>query len=336
VVDDSTDARILAHLARAGHARSGEIAAALGLSRQAIHRRLRRLLDAGRVIRSGAGRSTSYRLAPGSPLQVRYSTAGLAEDRVWSELAAREPLAHLSDRATDVFNYAMTELVNNAIDHSGAAEVEVGVMASPGGEIVMEVVDRGAGVFAHVRDHFGLPDELAALQQLSKGKTTTAPAQHTGEGLFFVSKAADYFRLESGELAWLVDNKRGDVGVEGIERPRRGTLARFEADPDHPVDLAAVFDEYTSDHEFSRTRTVIKLFTVGVRFISRSEAKRLVLGLEKFREVILDFKGVEAVGQGFCDQVFRVWAREHPEVSLVPVAMIAPVAAMVERARQAR
>ena len=66
--------------------------------------------------------------------------------------------------------------------------------------------------------------------------------------------------------------------------------------------------------------------------MSRSQARRLVSGLERFREVVLDFRGVELVGQGFADEVFRVWARQHPEVALIPTAMNEAVAFMVERA----
>jgi hypothetical protein len=82
----------------------------------------------------------------------------------------------------------------------------------------------------------------------------------------------------------------------------------------------------------SKTRTVVRLFAIGTEFVSRSQAKRLVNGLEKFREVVLDFKGVDLVGQGFADEVFRVWAREHPDVKLIPTDMNDAAAFMVERA----
>jgi hypothetical protein len=77
---------------------------------------------------------------------------------------------------------------------------------------------------------------------------------------------------------------------------------------------------------------VVRLFAIGTTFMSRSQARRLVHGLERFREVVLDFAGVELVGQGFADEVFRVWARDHPDVTLMPIDMCAPVAFMVERA----
>ena len=47
----------------------------------------------------------------------------------------------------------------------------------------------------------------------------------------------------------------------------------------------------------------------------------------------LDFSGVEVAGQGFCDEVFRVFARAHPQVTLEPVGMDPAVAFMVDRAR---
>ena len=51
-------------------------------------------------------------------------------------------------------------------------------------------------------------------------------------------------------------------------------------------------------------------------YISRSEARRLVLRLEQFREVVLDFSGVRSIGQAFADEVFRIFAGSHPEVAL--------------------
>ena len=88
------------------------------------------------------------------------------------------------------------------------------------------------------------------------------------------------------------------------------------------------------DFEFDTTKTVVKLFEYGVRFVSRPEAKRLLQGLERFRHVIIDFAGVEAVGQGFADEVFRVWALAHPQVDLRPENMAPPVAFMVGRTRR--
>ena len=57
-------------------------------------------------------------------------------------------------------------------------------------------------------------------------------------------------------------------------------------------------------------------------------------GVERLREVVLDFEGVRLVGQGSADEVFRVWSSAHPEGRLIPVGMSEPVSFMVERARR--
>ncbi len=256
--------------------------------------------------------------------------AGLEEDQVWREYVV-DRLPKMSQDATTIANYAFTEMLNNAIDHSGADEVAIGLW-SGAFEVRFETRDWGAGALPHVQERLGLEDLYDALGELVKGKTTTDPSRHTGEGIFFTSKAVDVFTLESGGLRWTVDNLRDDQAVGGSEITH-GTRVRWEIDPAGTRTLSEVFHAYYTDddYRFDRTKTVVHLFGIGVRFISRSEAKRLMRGLERFREVELDFTGVEDVGQGFVDEVFRVWPRDHPETVLTPTGMNGPVEFMVRR-----
>jgi anti-sigma regulatory factor (Ser/Thr protein kinase) len=331
----STREKILA-LFTADRARSaGEVAAALHISRQAAHRHLAALVQDGLLRAEGRGRAAKYRRAGSLPVVRRYPRAVIAEDRVWQELASAHPaIGRLSPDARSVFQYAFTEMLNNAIEHSASHDVEVQFEAIPGG-LAFEIVDQGRGVFANLRRTLDLASDLEALQELSKGKLTTLPDGHTGEGIFFTSKLADQFELESGSMRWLVDNERGDVAVGEVPR-RRGTRVRFEASAKPRRRLADVFAAYTEDFEFRKTRVIVKLFTLGVRFISRSEARRVVNGLERFREAVLDFRKVEEVGQGFADEVFRVWPASHPGTKLTPANMNRAVSFMVERAAGGR
>ncbi|MBW2464119.1 MAG: DUF4325 domain-containing protein [Deltaproteobacteria bacterium] len=329
---DDFDGRITRFLSVHGAATSTEVAKLLGVSRQSAHGRLRKLVAAGAVVVDGAGRATRYRLAERA-WERRFSIDGLEEDRVYEALSSGLPdVGALEGESASVVSYVVTEMVNNAIDHSGGHEVRVAARAART-HLFLEVEDDGVGAFAHVRDELNLDSELSAIQEISKGKTTTAPDRHSGEGIFFVSKVVDVFRIESGTLAWVVYNERDDVAVEALPRPRAGTRVTVELDTARVRSLTDIFALYTEDYAFTKTRTVIKLFTIGVRFMSRSEAKRLLHGLEKFREVVLDFSGVDAVGQGFADEVFRIWANAHPEVVLGPTHMNEAVAFMVNRAR---
>jgi hypothetical protein len=54
-------------------------------------------------------------------------------------------------------------------------------------------------------------------------------------------------------------------------------------------------------------------------------------GLERFREIVMDFQGVEGVGQGFVDEVFRVWTRTHPHITITPINMSPLVKIMIQR-----
>lgn len=286
-----------------------EVAAQLHISRQAVHRHLERLVARGVLAREGKGRAARYVWA-----ERRWSKSfpirGLAEDAVWSELDATPLTRELAPNVRSIIAYVVTEAVNNAIDHSRGKRVSV--EADLDDDLRLRVRDDGVGAFAHVRAELGLPSELDAVAELSKGKVTTAPERHTGEGLFFMSKIADSFRLESNGRAWIVDNRRDDVAI-GPSEIERGTLLSFEIARRTKKTLRALFDAYTDEFEFVKTRIVVRLFEHGVEFVSRSEAKRLLFGLEKFREVVLDFRGVVAIGQGFADEVLRVWANAHPE-----------------------
>jgi hypothetical protein len=258
----------------------------------------------------------------------------ISEDRVWDEVAAACPaVGRLEGAGRSLFQYAFTEMVNNAIEHSRGHEVEVRFDQPDRKMLAFEVKDDGVGLFRNLRRLRGFKSDLEALQELSKGKLTTLPAGHTGEGIFFTSKAARRFEIHSGGLRWTVDNVIGDTAV-GTDPAPRGTRVRFEGDLHPRKALAEIFAEYTEGFAVTRTRIVVKLFTYGVRFISRSEARRVVNGLERFRAVIFDFTGVEEIGQGFADEVFRVWSSTHPEIKLEAVGASPPVAFMIEHARR--
>jgi len=313
---------------------STKLAAKLGTTRQAVHRHLAKMVRSGVLLAEGRGRATRYRAAQ-TGFRRRYETESLEEHRVWEDVAQSIPAfaTERSRRARDIAVYALTEMVNNAIDHAQAPWVEVTV-DHHAGIFAFSVVDEGMGAFETVRRAFDIPDHLAALQQISKGKTSTAPDRHSGEGLFFTSTLVDFFRLEANGLSWTVDNRRNDYAVGGVP-DELGTAVRFEIAEDTNRTAREVFEQYTHDFVFDTTRTVVKLFQHGVSFVSRSEAKRLLDGLERFREVIVDFNGVDSVGQGFADEVFRVWARQNPSIHVVPVNMSPSVEFMVKRARAA-
>jgi hypothetical protein len=94
------------------------------------------------------------------------------------------------------------------------------------------------------------------------------------------------------------------MAVGTAEPAVTGTAVRAEIDAENANELTSIFAEFTRDFEFSRTRTIVRLFAIDTEFLSRSQAKRVVHGLEKFREVVLDFEGVNSVRWS---STLRVW-----------------------------
>jgi anti-sigma regulatory factor (Ser/Thr protein kinase) len=317
-------------LSEAGAITSGALAARLGISRQAAHRHLRAAVERGALVLEGSGRGARYRAR--TP-KFRYAIAGSAEDRILADVEGKVPaLAKLTDDEARAFRYVFAEMVNNALDHSAGKTVHV-VVEVLRDRVTLEVVDDGIGAFERVRRERGLASAVEAAAELTKGKVTTMPDRHSGEGIFFTSKVATRFELDANGHVLLVDNERNDVAVLA-GTARRGTRVSISIGRPLRRRLIDVFAEYTTDHQFDKTRTVVRLFGIGLDFVSRSEARRLMNGLERFGHIVLDFDGVAGIGQGFADEVFRVFASAHPEIVIEPVRMNDDVAFFVDRARR--
>lgn len=318
---------------RHGFATATALAAAMGISRQAAHRHLAAAVQDGDLRPEGQARARRY--VPTTP-RFEFVRQDLAEDEAFAIVRRRlaAPFAALADAEDRLLAYVFCEMVNNAIDHSRGERVAVQLQIDPD-VIALEVEDDGIGAFASVQQARGVADPIAAAAELTKGKVTSMPARHTGEGVFFSSKAVDRFELVANGVALVVDNDVDDVAIRAAQ-PRRGTVVRLRFRRPPQRTLQAVFEAWTHEFQFTRTRTVVKLFGLGRDFVSRSEARRLLHGLDAFREIVVDFQGVDGIGQGFADEVFRVFALQHPTIRLVPVGMVPAVQFFVERAERAR
>jgi anti-sigma regulatory factor (Ser/Thr protein kinase)/biotin operon repressor len=317
--------RILGIVQKQGSVSGAAIAAALGISRQAVHAHLGRMLDAGELVRRGRTRGVQYMLpssgkrppsAAAPEYQRSFDREGLQEDAVFAELSLFLGLrAGLSKVAYKVFNYAFTEMLNNAIEHSHS--VTCAVRASLAAREIRAVIrDHGVGVFHSIALRMGLRDENDAIGELLKGKATTMPDRHTGEGIFFTSKACDRLTLRSHRIECAFNGRTGDV-VVNLRKPIRGTEVNVCVSRSARRRLEDVFAAFApEEYDFRFERSIVTVRFVAKDYVSRSEAKRLVARLDSFREVVLDFDGVRSIGQGFADEIFRIFRSLHPRILL--------------------
>lgn len=132
----------------------------------------------------------------------------------------------------------------------------------------------------------------------------------------------------------VVDNTIPDIFFQEEKRMNRGTRVVFTISRSSNRHLNKIFENYQSkpgSYTFDRTEIHVRLFTMGTVYISRSQARRILVGLDKFKKIIFDFDRVPNVGQAFADEIFRVFQSRHPDISIEPINMTETVHFMVER-----
>ena len=63
--------------------------------------------------------------------------------------------------------------------------------------------------------------------------------------------------------------------------------------------------------------------------VARSHARRVLKDVEGYKELVIDFRGIEFMGRGFADEVFRVFQEEHPEIKITPLHASTSMLAMI-------
>ena len=302
------------------------------MSRVTAANSLRRLVNDGWLESSGGTRPT-YRLGRNREIAETFSLPGVDEHIVWEH--RYRPWFDLPQNVLGIAHHGFTEMLNNANDHSGGKSVTV-LMRLYEGDLAVAVLDNGIGIFEKIARAMNLPDRRLAILELSKGKFTTDPANHSGEGIFFTSRMFDQFQIEANGLRYDHDVRDRHDWLLEMDRPETGTLVYLSISANSQRTAREVFDEYTTGNDFGFDKTVVpvRLARIGnENLVSRSQAKRLVARFEGFRTVLLDFTGVDEIGQAFADEIFRVFANAHPEVELVEVHAIPDVEKMIIRAR---
>ncbi len=339
--------KILELINHRGKLTAPEIGASIGVSRQYINVVINELIAEKQVTKLGGTRNAFYvskdyiskhpEVVP-TVLKKKYRNQTLEEHKVLLEIEEKFPrIAELSENIRSIFTFAFSEMFNNAIEHSKSKSISVEV-AVRNNDLSFVVSDSGVGVFRNIMKKKNLKSEIEAIQDLLKGKTTTMPKSHSGEGIFFTSKAGDVFILDSFEHSLAINSIKDDVAVHKSAVRKRGTRVTFKISTKSDRHLNDVFKKYTNlakegEYGFDKTEIRVKLFTTGGIHISRSQARRVLVGLEKFKIILFDYEKVPMVGQAFADEIYRVFQELHPDIRLENENMSEAVRFMVDRAK---
>lgn len=315
-------------------------AARYSLSRPAVAGYITRLVNEGLLDATGTTRDRRYKARDLVSLDFDLRlTIGLSEDAIWHGRILPH-VKNVPENIKDICQYGFTEMFNNTVDHSASFYAQV-IYRQTYGHINIRVMDRGVGIFRKLQNQFNLHDPRQALLELSKGRLTSDPKNHTGHGIFFTSRMFDEFSILSGNLFYnRIRQEDDDWLVEGRDVPDGvgGTWVEMTISTNASWRTRDVFDRYQDDPVgFTRTHVPIALGKYpGEQLVSRSQAKRVLARVDRFSEVLLDFQGVQEIGPAFADEIFRVFKTAHPDISIIATRANERVSRMIKSAVEAQ
>ncbi|VAW39636.1 ATP-binding region, ATPase-like [hydrothermal vent metagenome] len=290
------------------------------ISRQAVNKHLKKLVAADMLEASGSTRNKVYKL--GSYRSYK-KTFKLNKKLSEHDIYRRDffwVFEELPKNIEEIIFYGFTEIVNNAIDHSQGTECYIEVMKNKE-QVYIFIQDNGEGIFKRITRLKALSDEKQAILELYKGKLTTDPKNHSGQGIFFASKMFDNFTIASYELVFNHHHKfKFDfINDNKSQNNNEGTAVLMDISIDSLRTDKEIFDQFSGneDENYAFNKTVIPVNMSRIdkeNLVSRSQAKRLLSRVDSFKYVAFDFKGVESVGQAFADEIFRVYRQRYPQI----------------------
>jgi len=307
--------------------------AAFSVSRSTVYNYINRLQENGELERVGG--SMPYRIVYRTSRFTIDTSKEHSEDRTYNRDIA-PLLAELPLNVQKIWRYAITAMLNNAMEHARASAIVCVVSRSRLCTIV-GILDNGVGIFRRImQEHKERTGELLTSEEaaslLYAGGYTVDPDSHAGQGIFFTSRLMDHFAIRSD--LQLFTPHEDDADDEGAER-FRGTAVQMALANDSTRELGEVMARYYDpEYGFVRTEIPVARFFGGSFPVSRSEARRLGEVLKEFHEARLDFAGVEEIGPDFAHELFGVIARRRPDLYLVPEPALSAVAAAIRRAEQ--
>ena len=300
-----------------------------GISLPAVYKHINRLVS-GNLIGKKSGRF----VLQSRQYTYSYRNNGThTEDAVW-EKDIKKHFTGTSENIRRIWTYGFLEIFNNAIEHSNGKKIRVDIEENSIYSS-MAISDDGIGIFKKIKTNLKLLNEKEALLELAKGKRTTDKKRHSGQGIFFVSKAFDDFVIFSDGIYFPSEPVKNSP-VKAI-KTKHSTLVYMGLKNNSRKNLKNVFDEFSTETpgDFDKTIVPIRLANSD-DLVSRSQARRVLSGFELFKEVVLDFSDVAYIGQAFADEIFRVFPGMYPNTAIKAQNANTEIIDMINRAKNTK
>jgi len=297
-----------------------------GITLPAVYKHIDRLVSENLLTKQ----SGQFTLQSARHKYLYKNDGSLLEDSIW-EKDIKKHFSGLSENIKRNWTYGFLEICNNAIEHSQGKKIRV-VIDENRVFTAMAISDDGIGIFKNIKAKLNLPEEKDARLELAKGKRTTDKTRHSGQGIFFASKVFDDFMIVSNGIIF-----GSNLKISNLIRSKTSTLVYMRLANNSNKQLRDVFDEFSTEIPGDFDKTVVPVCLANSDdLMSRSQARRILSGLELFKEVILDFNGIEYIGQAFADEIFRVFSNMNKNTAITIQNANTAVQNMANRAKNTK
>ncbi len=313
------------------------VAQKFAISRQAAARHLKKLTTQGEIETEGNTSGRIYRLHKGRIAEFSYRIADRpsAEEVYTADILPL--LVSLPSNVQKLWAYCFEEIFSNGTSHSKGTNLTIRVIQKKL-QTTINVIDDGIGIFNSIKKRHKLDNDEHAALLLSNSTFQKKSDIQERANIFLSSRMTSSFTIVSKrvvlthqqDISW-------DWTLGRTQEETPGTFVNMVITNDNLRSPEEIIDEYKTSRKelLARTCIPVKLVDYCAQApFSRSQARRVLSRIDKFKIAILDFIGVEEIGPAFADQVFRVFSLEHPEIEVLYTNANKQVEAVIKMARE--
>lgn len=233
---------------------------------------LQNLVDGGQLFKTGSTKNSRYYLASAESItkakqnvtlynrvisgKAGHEVSKIAVHEIIKDAGKKLLFDEMPENIKRIFDYAFTEMLNNAIEHSMTKKLLI--KAEKKEEMIsFEIRDYGIGIFNKIKQSLALNNDSEAIGELIKSRLATAKESHRGEGIFLTSKFADTLIIQSGTKKLVFNNLIEDVFIRTVQK-YKGTKVMFNINKQSTRNLNEIFTRYSGrDYTFELNKTLI-------------------------------------------------------------------------------
>jgi len=275
-----------------------------GISRQAMHKHMKSLIEDKKVVAFGNTKGRYYKLNP----SVNYTKNFELTNEISTEIILKENILpnikSLKDNIFEIFEFSIGALLNNVVDHANANKIYFKLYINHRDSHFV-ISDDGIGIFNKIRTGLGLVNTHMAGLELAKGNITTDPDNHSGDELNAIIHLFDKVTIDSSGHSLRFFNDNNEWLMQNSKQ-QHGTRIHLQIDTQSKRSCAKIF-EFIFKKKHRHISIPLNLLELSdYKIINcRSQVKNVLRNIKDYKIIEFDFQKIDLIGPSFADALVR-------------------------------